>query len=255
MYRNNINMEVIENTTVYDVPVKSFNDYIYKHSIAENKFWDEEIVNEILKYLPDGTDILDIGANTGLITLGVIKRAKEENKKLGDIHCFECCLSIIPLLSYNISSFDNVKLYPFALSDKQELCQVTSLEMNMGCNYIYKSIDDNKKTEYDYSMCFYTEQHIKKDNTFVLGISLDSIGFQFTNRIGVMKVDVEGFEVKVIKGAAELIKKHKPVIIIEIFEKIHLDIVINLFKDLNYNNYVKVFNSLYANEDYIFFPD
>jgi FkbM family methyltransferase len=248
-------MEIIDNNTVYDVPVKCFNDFIYKHSIVHNKFWDEEIVNEILKYLPDGTDILDIGANVGLITLGLIKRAKEENRKLGNIHCFECCLDVIPLLSYNISSFDNVKLYPFALSDKQELCQVTTLEMNMGCNYIYNSTDKNKKTEYDYSMCFYTGQHDNKDNTFILGIPLDSIGFQFTNRIGVMKIDVEGFEVKVIKGATELIKKHKPVIIIEIFEKIHLDIVINLFKELNYNNYIKVYNSMYNNEDYVFFPN
>jgi hypothetical protein len=70
-----------------------------------------------------------------------------------------------------------------------------------------------------------------------------------------MKIDVEGFEVKVIKGATELIKKHKPVIIIEIFEKIHLDIVINLFKELNYNNYIKVYNSMYNNEDYVFFPN
>ena len=77
-------MEIIDNNTVYDVPVKCFNDFIYKHSIANNKFWDEEIVNEILKYLPDGADILDIGANVGLITLGLIKRAKEENRKLGN---------------------------------------------------------------------------------------------------------------------------------------------------------------------------
>ena len=57
-------MDIITtNSTVYGTEIKSFNDYIYKHSIEINKLWDEEIIDEILANISDNSDILDIGAN------------------------------------------------------------------------------------------------------------------------------------------------------------------------------------------------
>lgn len=249
-------MEIITNTNnIYNIEIKSYNDYIYNNSIGINKLWDEEIINEIIINLEEGTDILDIGANIGLITLGVLKKSKEQNKKLGNIHCFECDIKQIPLLSSNISSFENIKLYPFALSNKQELCQITTLESNMGCNYIYTSKDENNQTDIDYSALFYTPAHKRNLNTNILGIALDTIAYQFTNRISIIKIDVEGYELKVLEGAKNLLMTHKPIIIVEIFEQINFDKVINFFKSIEYKKFRKIENTIYCNQDYIFFPN
>ena len=52
-------MDIITtNSTVYGTEIKSFNDYIYKHSIEINKLWDEEIIDEILSNISDNSDIL-----------------------------------------------------------------------------------------------------------------------------------------------------------------------------------------------------
>ena len=246
---------IVNKNNIYNTEIKSYDDFIYKHSIEINKLWDEEIVDAVLDHISDNSDILDIGANIGLITLGILTRAKERKKKISHIHCFECDPKLIPLLTFNISSFDNVSIYPFAISNKQELCQITSHEYNMGCNYIYSTNNSNNKTEYDYSMIHNTSNHIKNSNMFVLGTSLDSIQYQFENKIGIIKIDVEGFEINVLEGAKELIIKHRPIVITEIFEKIHLDEVIEIFKNMGYIKYNKIINKIYCNEDYIFFPN
>jgi hypothetical protein len=89
----------------------------------------------------------------------------------------------------------------------------------------------------------------------ILGIALDTIEYQFKNKISVIKIDVEGYELNVLEGAKGLIMKHRPIIITEIYEKINFDKVMNFFKFLNYKRFRKINNPEYANEDYIFFPN
>lgn len=248
-------MEIItNNSNVYDTEIKSYNDYIYKNSVSLNKFWDEEVVNEIIENLEDGTDIIDVGANIGLITLGIIKKAKNKNKTLNKIHCFECDPKIIPLLISNISKYDFVKIYPFAISNKQQISHITTLEQNMGCNYIYKSNDENQIKEYDYSELFYTPAHKRNNNVCLLAVPLDSIQYQFSNRIGIIKIDVEGHEINVLEGAVQLIQKHRPIIITEVFEKINFEKILEFFEKMKYVNYRKIPNSIYSSQDYIFYP-
>lgn len=246
---------IVDKDNIYNTEIKSYNDYIYQNSILKNILWDEDIIDEIIVNMKENYDILDIGANIGLITLGIIKKAKEQNKSFGTIHCFECNSNVIPLLISNISPYNNVNVYTFALSDKQELCNITVYEGNMGSNYIYSSKDGINVTEYDYSKLFYTPAHKRSNNVLILGVALDSIIYQFTNKIGIIKIDVEGYEFKVLEGAKELIKIHQPVIIVEIFETINFDKVMAYFKSIGYKRFKKIINKNYKNEDYIFFPN
>jgi FkbM family methyltransferase len=249
-------MDIITlNNNIYGVDIKCFNDFIYKKSISLDKLWDEEIIDEILNNLEENTDIIDIGANIGLITLGILKKANQNNTKINNIHCFECDPKIITLLSYNISSIKNIIMYPFALSDTQELCNMTTLEENMGCNYIFKSNNNEKEINYDYSMLFRTSNHKQNTNTNILAIPLDSIKYNFKKKVSIIKIDVEGYEIKVIKGAMDIISIYRPIIIIEIFEKINFKQVMELFINLNYKRYKKIQNKMYNNQDYVFFPD
>jgi FkbM family methyltransferase len=248
-------MDIVKNNNnIYGVKLQSYDDWIYKHSINQNKIWDEDVVNEILNnYIPD-TDILDIGANIGLVSLGIIKKAKEKNISLGNIHCFECDTQLFNFLVHNLSSFNNINFYPFAVAHKELLCNLSLLDYNPGCNHIHTTIDENEKKDYDYSMLFNQAAHIKRNNVFILGTSLDNIKYNFKNKISVIKIDVEGFELNVLNGAKKLILEHHPVVIIEIYEQINFNSVLKFFEDVKYVSYRKIKNNEYCNQDYIFYP-
>ena len=74
---------------------------------------------------------------------------------------------------------------------------------------------------------------IKKPNVFYSAISLDSICNTFTNKVSVIKIDVEGFEYLVLQGAKIFLEKHKPIILIEIFDSEYIKIC-NLLSEYNY---------------------
>ena len=74
---------------------------------------------------------------------------------------------------------------------------------------------------------------------------LDDINF--TNKIGFIKIDVEGHERNVIVGGTETIKKNMPVLLIEIEErhaKTSIFETINFIKSFGYEAYIYDYNEL-----------
>ena len=67
---------------------------------------------------------------------------------------------------------------------------------------------------------------------------------QFENPISFIKIDVEGHEIEVIKGAIKTINKNKPILLIEIEEIYSKKKVIDTIKFINALGY----NSYYFNE-------
>ena len=232
---------IIVNSQIYNQSIKSYIDFIFINSIIQNKLWEEYLCNIICDFIENDTDFLDIGANIGLITLGVNKLLN--NKKIKNIHCFECDNHIFSCLQYNTQNFENIKLYNFAVSHKFQLCNITNNAYNRGSNMILKT-HDNEKIENVIKHNAYEKYktfHKYNNNIFYTSISLDEIMFTFLNKISVIKIDVEGFEILVIKGAKNLIKKYKPVIVIEIQDKnfnelntLLLEYEYFLFKSFNY---------------------
>lgn len=245
---------VVNQNNVYQTQITAFNDLIYQQSVLSNRLWDEEVIDEILKHIHPDTDILDIGANIGLVTLGVILKAKQQNKSFHRIHCFECDTNSFQLLRINTAPFSTTAIYPFAIGNKFQLCNIQTLDKNEGCNHIYQTIDETGKTQHDYSNLFYTSAYHKLSKIFLMTVPLDSILYQFTKRISVIKIDVEGFECEVLQGAVTLLSQHRPVVIVEAWT-VHLENIITFMKQCGYQTYHKITSSLYENDDYIFYPD
>ena len=223
---------MIYNSDIYGQNIKTNKDYIFNNSININKLWEENTCNIISDLLKEDEDFVDIGANIGLISLGVIKMLKLKNKKIRNIHCFECNNLIFSFLNYNTNIHSNICLYNFAVSDKVELCNMSFNTYNNGCSCINLNINKDETTHHSYDF----QQNsplISENNIFIPALSLDEILYTFQNKVGVIKIDVEGFEYQVLNGAKIFLEKHKPIIIIEIFPE-HFEKCNLLLESYNY---------------------
>jgi FkbM family methyltransferase len=237
-------MNIISTFTpnVYQQTVYSFDDYIFRNSIHQNILWEQYTLEKIKQNYEPGTDFIDIGANIGLITLGFIQQT---NKQYGNIHCFECDTTNFSLLSMNLYNHPRIYMYPFALADTQKICHISRNHMNLGCNYIYETVDQTNKQTYEYN--FIPSTNIQLNKICVLAVSLDSLEYRFSNKVGMIKIDVEGFEYFVLLGAKKILERDHPVIIIEIWDNNLEKIKDFLLKDIGYTKFEK-----YEDQNYIF---
>lgn len=220
----------------YDQEIIGYNDYIINYIKNDNKLWEYELCNTIVDNI-NNKEFIDIGANIGMTTLGVNKIAKSKGININKIHCFECDINTFQYLVDNTKKISNknnnyINLYPFALSNNFQLCMMSENSYNRGCNFIYKTINDETSNNYNYEFIPSTNYYEKR--VHIPSLSLDDILYQFNN-VGVIKIDVEGFEYFVLQGAHNIINKYKPIIIVEIWD-INLSKVFDLMQ--NIHNYV-----------------
>jgi FkbM family methyltransferase len=129
---------------------------------------------------------LDVGAHIGSITVQLAGRFEE-------VIAFEPDRKMFEYLGFNTGEIGNVRRFPLALAD-----EIGPLRLS------HQGVDHNSMA--------WIERGAKPGRHWVMAITFDSFGL---DGIGLMKIDVEGAEVEVIKGARETIERCKPVVIIE----------------------------------------
>ena len=162
-----------------DFPIDSLNEVFF------------EKIYDVIGYIPKATDIvIDVGAHTGDWTVYCAKVLNVKN-----IYAFE------PLK-------DNIK-HAKSILDLND-CNNSSL-YEIGLSNSDKEIE----IEYDGNMMgkLCTNKNPKKES--IMFKRLDS----FDLYCDILKIDVEGFELEVLNGAIETIKKFRPRIILEVHSK------------------------------------
>ena len=154
--------------------------------------------------------ILDVGANIGY-------QSSFYNKFFGNkikIHSFEPHPISYYFLEKNLSSFDNIKLYNFALGNenKEDYMSIPSYEAHRLSNLGSMSIGQHSNN-------FKTKILIKK-------LDLLPISFQQFKAIYI-KIDVEGYEDNVLKGMSNFLNSN-----------LHLYLKIEINR--NFNNVAKI---------------
>lgn len=131
-------------------------------------------------------EFLDIGAN-------IRNHSRFFRDKFKKIHAFEPHPDTFDLLRFNMKYMDNSKIYNFGLGNESASCKITNdNRRNMGAAKIANDANANS-----------LEVEIRP---------LDELSF---DNISLVKIDVEGFEEKVITGGIKNIKRHRPVILFE----------------------------------------
>ena len=195
----------------------------------------EKELKIIDKFADRSKDALDIGVYRGVYSYKLSQNFK-------NIHSFEPNPLLFPYLEKNLKKIvKNIKLYNLALSDKNG---VAELKLPSRSKSIFKSnIEELYKLG---AATIHPHNNIKNYKKFSIKTAkLDDIGIN--NKIGFIKIDVEGHEKNVLMGGKSLIEEHKPVMLVEIEErhtKKPIKETINFIRNFNYNCYYLYENNM-----------
>ena len=169
---------------------------------AINKNYEKEL-NFINKFEDKSKVALDIGVYRGVYSY---KLSKFFNK----VYSFEPNPLLFPYLDKNLKKIiKNIELYNLALSDS---AGSTLLKLPLISKSIFK---DNIEELYQLGAA-----SIHPNNEFAhykkVNVRMEKLDNMNIKNVGFIKIDVEGHELEVIRGAIETISKNKPILLIEI---------------------------------------
>ena len=158
----------------------------------------------IREYSKPGQVFMDVGANMGLFSLEAAQILNlpvisfEPNPKIADLFT----------RSIKINGVEkNVRLFQVAVSD--ETCRATFVEhpSNKGGSALEVSGEAQEGSRYEVGVEKLDAYGLFQDHLAGLGLN-----------VGLIKMDVEGAEERALRGMADLLKTHKPNIIVELVD-------------------------------------
>ena len=176
---------------------------------------------KLLFHKNEKKDFFDIGANIGVSTIGFREMGFKSNK----IHLFEPDDFLVKNYLNKIKNkYSNIYIHNFGLSnfsEKKTLFRAYYKDKFFHFNNSFDKKYISEKIKHNYPNKF-KEFKLKK-KTFKLK-KFEDIKIRF--KVCFIKIDVEGYDHKVIKGMLKFIKKEKPVILVEHnlsnFDKIYI---------------------------------
>lgn len=168
-------------------------------TIKAQRSWEPHVEAIIRRILRPNMNFVDLGANIGFHTLLAASIVGNE----GQVYAFEPNLSNCSLLvrSINHNNFKNVEVFPSAVADSERLMLHTSIG---GSNGVI--------SEYVEGSMLAPGQAFTRSVT--LDKALDGV------KVDLMKLDVEGAEYLVLKGAREFLARSRPVLISEFSDQL-----------------------------------
>jgi FkbM family methyltransferase len=172
------------------------NDIIVSDIIRSGFPWEEFMHKYFKRYGDKGKIAVDIGANIGAHTVYLSELFKE-------VHAFEPQKSVYKLLQLNIKQnrADNVQLYNVGLGEKNEVVFLKQFDIHHKANQGAIKIIDAEDVDHRGEMI-----NVKRLDDYHL------------DNVGLMKIDVEGYEYHVLRGAFRTIATYRPVILIELYQ-------------------------------------
>lgn len=152
---------------------------------------DQSALPLILKHVKPGDVVVDGGAFIGDHTVAYARAVGPE----GRVFAFEPNPEAFECLRYNTGGMPWVAAMTFGLSDCTHDIALRG-NSNAGATY---AVSDSPNSDADCA-------------------ALDALGFLYGGRLDLLKLDIEGFEVRALRGAKETIKRCRPVLVVEVNE-------------------------------------
>ena len=202
----------IQKLLKYFIP-KYFYHYFEKKSLHSTPYF-----KVCEKLLDKDMNSIDIGSNIGLFSYFFSLKSKKVFSFEPNYLCYKTFLR---------RKISNCILHKCALSSKPLSKKLYFQKKNLGCGTLEK---ENIKN-------WYNKRNNKYDFTTVEVKKLDDYNFK---KISLIKIDVEGHELEVLKGSINTIKKNLPSFLVEIEErhkKDNIKKVLNFFLKMNYKGF------------------
>lgn len=174
------------------------NDNAVTTSLLEGWVYEEYLYHFISDNMIEltGTEIIEVGANNGNFTIEFAELVGDE----GRVYAFEPQRIVFQQLCGNIflNGLDNVYTFNAAVGHENGIVGVENVDyhQNGPVNFGDVHVVNDKHTQISIPL-----------------LTLDSIEF---SKLSMIKIDVQGFEVYVIRGAIETIKQYRPFIFVEV---------------------------------------
>lgn len=175
---------------------------------------------KFMELIPEKGEILDIGANIGIMTVHLSKKFPNSN-----VHAFEPEPHNVKILRKIIKRYQlqNVKVYPIALGDETgELEMILPEKGSVKMQGLSHVVHDDIK------------EWNKGEKFTVKSECLDNMQL---GEVSAIKIDVENFEYFVLKGGKEMLKNNKPIIYAELWNNENRTQTMDFLKDLGYTTY------------------
>jgi FkbM family methyltransferase len=171
-----------------------------RHTYFLGRYYDLDLQLVMAQLLKPGDRFIDIGANIGMLTL----KGASLVGKLGRVDSFEpnpnCCKRIRDNLELN--QINNVYLHQVGLSDKTDTLKLSIITEHSGMGTLSELRQEDQKLVTD-----------------VFDVSVlrgDEIVMQDLTPVKFIKIDVEGYELNVLKGLYKSLNTWHPIVITEV---------------------------------------
>ncbi|MBL7848369.1 MAG: FkbM family methyltransferase [Cyclobacteriaceae bacterium] len=160
-------------------------------------FWGIQVEprRTLYQLVKPGSIVIDVGANIGEVSMNLAQLVGPS----GFVHSFEPDTATFRKLNRNVAlnNFVNLRINPIGLGDRDEqLVLQTEVPSNRGGSRIHRHLSQGQRVQV---------------------ITLDSyVTKQQPGPVSLIKIDVEGFELHVLRGAEHTLRQYKPVLFIEL---------------------------------------
>jgi FkbM family methyltransferase len=176
--------------------IKSFKHDVMSAFISRGG-WETHIGTLISKCVRRGDVCVDVGANIGVHTLTMSKACGDSGK----VYAFEPQRSVCALLRQNTLSCSNVEIFEKIVASHIGLAEMQAgLKGNIGATAV-KTVAAAGGS----------------GTAMIETTTLDSaLGAADVSRVRFIKIDVQGYEERVLRGAAQLIETARPFMLVEV---------------------------------------
>ena len=242
--------------TYYGLLVININDkfigetFLHRDSRERRYYWSERDIIIISKLIEckcrNNNEIIfyDVGANIGTHTLALSNIFKNRIK----IRAFEAQSVIYKMLckTIELNNLTNIKTHLAAVSDENG----SKISINLPD---YSKKNNFGGLELKSTSKVYSDNHDMVRSGLIEDISTIKLD-NFKEPVDFMKLDIEGMENLAVRGAKNLLIKHRPFVFMELF-KTDIHEVIAFFKSQHYNVFMFLgANTVFQNIDAFFIP-
>ena len=186
--------------------------------------WGEVLPGNIIEYFWNNGEhdglYIDCGAAYGVASVSMAHKYKK-------VLAIECEYLNYKLLKQNCSYYDNIETLYMAVGDREDNVTVHSYKDNPLLGYV----SDEGKTRTERAMYGLRPDRLTNNVTMK---TIDSLVEPF-EKVNAIKIDVEGYELPVVKGAMNTLKNNNVLLIIECFKKNYRqEKLIQMMEDIDY---------------------